>query len=200
MAAFEADQSDAAVQLGRSSGRKVRRAILHQHAAMHRPGGFQLLHGADPTFLRRRPETPRQGSVVGPQAVHAAVGGTEQNRARMPGGRRVDPRPRGELPQPPAVASVQADDLMFVDQRGKDLAVGRDRRRNLAAGLDAPDDGRIVRHGGRNRSRAQRVGAKRRPVLGRQRAESQERRAGAIIRRSPFQTLFAFPLFSGSGN
>ncbi len=95
-AGFERVEPDAAVEIGRASGRHIGQAVLNQHTAVDRPDRFELLHGDRSPFVRRGQEAPAQLAV-------AARSGSKPSRRREPNSAQSCQMVGGESTRPPAV-------------------------------------------------------------------------------------------------
>jgi hypothetical protein len=158
-------QDHAAVQISRPAGDGVHFVIQHEHAAMQRPRGFQLLVGHEATILGRRPETPSQLAVGRSHAIDPAVRRAENRCPAMDGGRRVDATARGETPKHPPAVRIQGMDCVRVDRGDKHPPVGDHGTADRAlAELRFPSRLDGGRDGRRTGAAARRVVAVRGPV------------------------------------
>ena len=99
---------------------------------MHTPCGFQLTETDYQTFGGRRPKSPDQLTVRGPQTIDPPVGAAKQHCIVMNCGRRIDTPVGGESPRTRAVAGVYRVNRMGV-LLGNIEAFARDHRRGKFA-------------------------------------------------------------------
>lgn len=90
---------DPAVQIGRSTGSEIdQRAfrfpchiLLDHHAAMDRPGRFDLPKGTNPPFPRCGQESPDLCALGNTKAIDPSIRRSKQGKRTVDGRRRVDP-------------------------------------------------------------------------------------------------------------
>ena len=143
-------KGDAPIQEDGPSGRDIRSPVADQHCAEERPDRFQLLEIEHTLVLRRGQKTPAHCTVMGVETVDISVATAEHHSAPGIGRRTVDLAPGRERPQPGAV--FHADGKHGVGRLvcGIDPACSRNRRGEVFASPDLPEQrrrpGEFARH------------------------------------------------------